>query len=104
MTDAYDLGMLSLVSSAGLARPYTSRNISYGTGLQRSTWSRESESECAGSVDTTSVWCPAAASFTASDAARLVLPTPPFPEICTRKQNGLSFFACFDSSAFLPCR
>ena len=45
------------------------------------TWSRESDSECAGSVDTTSVWCPAAASLTASDAARLVFPTPPLPLI-----------------------
>jgi len=43
------------------------------------TWSSESDSECAGSVDTTSVWWPAAASLTASDAARLVLPTPPLP-------------------------
>lgn len=44
---------------------------------ERGTWSRASDSECAGSVDTTSVECPAAANLTASDAAELVLPTPP---------------------------
>ena len=43
------------------------------------TWSSESDRLCAGSVDTTSVLCPAAANLTASDAARLVLPTPPLP-------------------------
>ncbi len=41
---------------------------------------RESDRECAGSVDTINVVCPAAASLTASDALRLVLPTPPLPD------------------------
>ena len=45
------------------------------------TWSKESDNECAGSVETTNVVCPAAANLTARDAARLVLPTPPFPLI-----------------------
>jgi len=45
------------------------------------TWDKESLSECAGSVETTSVVWPAAASFMAREADKLVLPTPPFPEI-----------------------
>ena len=48
-------------------------------GGKRLAWSSESERECAGSVETTRVECPASASFTASEAAELVLPTPPFP-------------------------
>lgn len=43
------------------------------------TWARESLSECAGSVDTTSVVWPSSAKRTAREAARLVLPTPPLP-------------------------
>eukprot|EP00955_Chlamydomonas_euryale_P104860 365596-Chlamydomonas_euryale.AAC.41 len=41
------------------------------------TCASESPSECAGSVDTTSTVWPSCASFTASDADKLVLPTPP---------------------------
>ena len=37
----------------------------------------ESLSECAGSVDTSSVGCPLEANFTASEAEHEVLPTPP---------------------------
>jgi len=48
-------------------------------GWRPRTCARESLRECAGSVDTTSVVCPAAASLIASDADRLVLPTPPLP-------------------------
>ena len=40
---------------------------------------RESESECAGSVDTSSVWWPAVANLTAKEDEREVLPTPPLP-------------------------
>ena len=41
--------------------------------------SRESESECAGSVESTTVRSPAAAQRRAVAAATLVLPTPPLP-------------------------
>ena len=47
------------------------------------TWASESPREWAGSVDTTSVVCPACAKRTASEAARLVLPTPPLPDTIT---------------------
>ena len=40
---------------------------------------RESERECAGSVDTTSVGTLCAAMCVASAAAHVVLPTPPLP-------------------------
>mmetsp|Transcript_10733 Transcript_10733/g.23071 ORF Transcript_10733/g.23071 Transcript_10733/m.23071 type:complete len:261 (-) Transcript_10733:1388-2170(-) len=42
-------------------------------------WSNESLSECAGSVDTTRVGRPSDANLTARLAAQLVLPTPPLP-------------------------
>ena len=48
-------------------------------GKCRHTCASESDSEWAGSVDTTSVLWPSAANCTASAAARLVFPTPPFP-------------------------
>lgn len=51
------------------------------------TWSSESLSECAGSVETTSVVWPAPASATASDEEQLVLPTPP---CSTHEWQGLS--------------
>jgi hypothetical protein len=59
--------------------------VGCGTGTPCSTaglrtCARESPRECAGSVETTSVVCPSCAKRTASEAARLVLPTPPFPE------------------------
>lgn len=44
------------------------------------TCASESPNECAGSVETTSVVCPACANRTARLAARLVLPTPPLPD------------------------
>mmetsp|Transcript_70005 Transcript_70005/g.221857 ORF Transcript_70005/g.221857 Transcript_70005/m.221857 type:complete len:356 (-) Transcript_70005:999-2066(-) len=51
-----------------------------GTGRPPLTsWDSESLRECAGSVDTTKVRCPSIASFTAREALRLVLPTPPLP-------------------------
>ena len=53
-----------------------SREQGIGSSLA---WSRESDRECAGSVETTRVGWPSAASCTASDAALLVLPTPPLP-------------------------
>lgn len=65
------------------------------------TWSRASESECAGSVDTTSVECPAAANLTASDAAELVLPTPPLPPSITYRRSGP---AGAHWSAMLQCK
>lgn len=43
------------------------------------TWASESLREWAGSVDTSSVACPCRAYSAANEAARLVLPTPPFP-------------------------
>ena len=43
------------------------------------TWPSESLSECAGSVDTTSVVCPFSTSAVPSEAEQLVLPTPPLP-------------------------
>ena len=49
-----------------------------GTPLETSC-ARESESECAGSVETRSVGCPAAANFTASEELHDVFPTPPLP-------------------------
>mmetsp|Transcript_3238 Transcript_3238/g.10731 ORF Transcript_3238/g.10731 Transcript_3238/m.10731 type:complete len:382 (+) Transcript_3238:85-1230(+) len=42
--------------------------------------------ECAGSVDTMSVLWPASAALSASAAALLVFPTPPFPPTTTKRQ------------------
>lgn len=56
----------------------------------RLTWARESLSECAGSVETTSVVCPSAARRSASEDARLVFPTPPLPLIMMYLREGPS--------------
>ena len=64
--------------SSGFQWPHPS-NASTCALKGRLTWARESDSECAGSVETTSVWCPSSARRTAREAARLVLPTPPLP-------------------------
>mmetsp|Transcript_6672 Transcript_6672/g.18521 ORF Transcript_6672/g.18521 Transcript_6672/m.18521 type:complete len:246 (+) Transcript_6672:2038-2775(+) len=51
-------------------------------------WSNESDSECAGSVDTRSVVWPAFANLMASEAESEVLPTPPLPLIITYFLDG----------------
>jgi len=72
----------SLAASGSISRPHSGRSVpSTGTGLPPETsWSSESERECAGSVETTSVEWPAAASATAREAESEVFPTPPLPE------------------------
>ena len=52
---------------------------STAVGSEPNSTPKESEVECAGSLDTSSTFRPESASHTAVDAEDVVLPTPPFP-------------------------
>ena len=71
----------SALASSGRSRPNSGASVpSTRTGVPPDTsCASESLSECAGSVETTSVACPALAKRTASEALSDVLPTPPLP-------------------------
>ena len=67
--------------SGSISSAYSIPSVSFtSTGCPPRTFcASESLSECAGSVLTTSVLCPALANFTASELDSDVFPTPPLP-------------------------
>src|SRR6478752_854818 len=74
-----------------------------GDGRSSSSTSNASDSECAGSVDTTIVRSPAAAARAAVAAATVVFPTPPLP-VNNRMRIGRGGYRCGPRERRAPAR
>ena len=68
-----------ILDSGSISKPKSPGTPSTGVGFESNLTSRESEVECAGSLDTRSTRRPASANHTAVAAEVVVLPTPPLP-------------------------